>query len=110
MDKYLVNKLFTSPSELLMLVRLGNVALNKYNLSCLEVVSLVGEPFDEETWYWTRDVLGGAKVCVNNTWGQTETAGTPLAGAAWLTPMKPGSAGCKFLGIDMGIVDDEGKP
>lgn len=53
-------------------------------------------------------MLGGGDVCVNNTWGQTETAGTPLAGSAWLTPMKPGSAGCEFLGIDMGIVDDEG--
>src|SRR5699024_5251401 len=42
--------------------------------------------------------------------GQTETAGTPLAGAAWLTPMKPGSAGVQFLGADMGIVDDEGNP
>ena len=110
MDKYRVNKLFTAPTALRMLRSLGKEALNKYNLSSLEVVSLVGEPFDAETWYWTRDVLGGGKVCVNNTWGQTETAGTPLAGAAWLTPMKPGSAGCKFLGIDMGIVDDEGKP
>src|SRR5699024_10293559 len=38
----------------------------------------------------------------------TETAGTPLAGAAWLTPMKPGSAGLQFLDVDMAVVDDEG--
>src|SRR5699024_4961162 len=89
---------------------LGKEALNKYNLSYLHVISHVDDPIDAETWYWTRDVLDGGNECVNNTWGQNEKAGTPLAGAAWLTPMKPGSAGCKFLGVDMGIVDDEGKP
>ena len=109
-EKYRVNKLFTAPTALRMLRSLGKEALDAYNLSCLEVVSLVGEPFDADTWHWTRDVFGNGEVCVNNTWGQTETAGTPLAGAAWLTPMKPGSAGCNFLGVDMAIVDDEGNP
>lgn len=109
-EKYRVNKLFTAPTALRMLRSLGNQAVEKYDLSCLDVVSLVGEPFDPDTWKWTRDVLGSGKICVNNTWGQTETAGTPLSGAAWLTPMKPGSAGVAFLGIDAGIVDDAGEP
>lgn len=109
-DKYRVNKLFTAPTALRMLRSLGEKALEPYDLSCLDVVSLVGEPFDPETWHWTRDVFGGGEICVNNTWGQTETAGCPIAGAAWLTPMKPGSAGVQFLGADVGIVDDEGKP
>jgi acetyl-CoA synthetase len=107
-DKYRVNKLFTAPTALRMLRSLGKKALEPYDLSCLDVVSLVGEPFDPDTWHWTKDVLGGGEICVNNTWGQTETAGTPLAGAAWLTPMKPGSAGIQFLGVDAAIVDSEG--
>ncbi|MDY0396177.1 AMP-binding protein [Virgibacillus halophilus] len=74
----------------------------------MDVISLVGEPFDPETWNWTYKVLGKERICVNNTWGQTETAGTPLAGAAWLTPMKPGSAGLQFLGADMDVVDEAG--
>ncbi|MEN1970558.1 acetate--CoA ligase [Lentibacillus sp. N15] len=109
-DKYRVNKLFTAPTALRMLRSLGEKALQPYDLTCLEVVSLVGEPFDPETWHWTKDVLGGGNICVNNTWGQTETAGCPLAGAAWLTPMKPGAAGVQFLGADVGIVDDDGYP
>lgn len=109
-EKYRVNKLFTAPTALRMLRSLGEKTLQRYDLTCLDVVSLVGEPFDPETWHWTKDVLGRGSICVNNTWGQTETAGTPLAGAAWLTPMKPGSAGVQFLGADMGIVDDEGNP
>lgn len=107
-EKYRINKLFTAPTALRMLRSLGKETLARYNLDCLDVISLVGEPFDGETWHWTRDVLGQGRICVNNTWGQTETAGTPLAGAAWLTPMKPGSAGLQFLGVDMAVVDDEG--
>src|SRR5690606_23583445 len=57
----------------------------------------------------TFEVLGKKKICVNNTWGQTETAGCPISGAAWLMPMKPGSAGIQFLGVDVAVVDQEGK-
>lgn len=109
-DKYRVNKLFTAPTALRMLRSLGEKALDPFDLSCLDVISLVGEPFDPETWHWTYEVLGKKRIYVNNTWGQTETAGCPLAGAAWLTPMKPGSAGVPFLGAHIDIVDDRGKP
>lgn len=110
MEKYRVNKLFTAPTALRMLKSLGDDVLNKYDLSPLDVISLVGEPFDPETWHWTRDVLGKGQIYVNNTWGQTETAGTPLANAAWLTPAKPGSAGIQFLGAELSVVDDDGNP
>ncbi|WML27155.1 acetate--CoA ligase [Neobacillus sp. OS1-33] len=107
-EKYRVNKLFTAPTALRMLKSMGEKTLEKFDLSCLDVISLVGEPFDPETWHWTYEVLGKKKVYINNTWGQTETAGSPLAGAAWLTPMKPGSSGTAFLGAVMDIVDAEG--
>ncbi|MEH6995048.1 acetate--CoA ligase [Neobacillus drentensis] len=107
-EKYRVNKLFTAPTALRMLKSMGEKALEKFDLSCLDVISLVGEPFDPETWQWTYDVLGKKKVYINNTWGQTETAGSPIAGAAWLTPMKPGAAGTAFLGAVMDVVDEEG--
>jgi acetyl-CoA synthetase len=109
-EKYRVNKLFTAPTALRMLKSMGEKAVEKYDLSCLDVISLVGEPFDPETWQWTYAVLGKKKVYINNTWGQTETAGSPIAGAAWLTPMKPGAAGTAFLGAVMEIVDEEGNP
>ncbi|TKC18360.1 acetate--CoA ligase [Robertmurraya kyonggiensis] len=109
-EKYRVNKLFTAPTALRMLKSLGEKVLEQFDLSCLEVISLVGEPFDPESWLWTYEVLGKKNICVNNTWGQTETAGCPIAGAAWLTPMKPGSAGIQFLGADVAVVDETGKP
>ncbi|MCM3571119.1 acetate--CoA ligase [Neobacillus mesonae] len=107
-EKYRVNKLFTAPTALRMLKSMGEKPLEQYDLSCLDVISLVGEPFDPETWNWTYEVLGKKNVYINNTWGQTETAGSPIAGAAWLTPMKPGAAGIPFLGAVFDVVDAEG--
>jgi len=109
-EKYRVNKLFTAPTALRMLRSMGDEMPQQFDLSCLDVISLVGEPFDVETWEWTYKVLGKEQVCINNTWGQTETAGCPISGAAWLMPMKPGSAGVSFLGVEVDILDEDGNP
>ena len=109
-ERYHVNKLFTAPTAVRMLMRYGESLMAPYDLSSLEVVAVVGEPLNPEAWHWTYEKLGRRRIYVNNTWGQTELAGCPLASAAWLTPMKPGSCGPMFLGADLDIVDDEGRP
>ena len=85
-DKYRVNKLFTTPTVIRMLMRQGTRALEGADISCLDVVSLVGEPFNPEAWHWLYEELGKGKIYINNTWGQTELVGCPLAGGAWITP------------------------
>jgi acetyl-CoA synthetase len=109
-DRYHVNKLFTAPTAIRMLMRYGNALRDRFDLSSLDVVAVVGEPLNPEAWHWTYEALGRSRIYVNNTWGQTELSGCPLAGAAWLTPMKPGSCGPTFLGADLDVVDDEGRP
>jgi acetyl-CoA synthetase len=109
-DRYHVNKVFTAPTALRMLMRHGEALMEPYDLSSLEVVAAVGEPLNPEAWHWTYEKLGRSRIYVNNTWGQTELSGCPLAGAAWLTSMKPGSCGSMFLGADLDIVDEQGRP
>jgi acetyl-CoA synthetase len=109
-DRYQVNKLFTAPTALRLLMRYGEALMAPFDLSSLEVVGVVGEPLNPEAWHWTYEKLGRSRIYVNNTWGQTELSGCPLAGAAWLTPMKPGSCGEMFLGAELDIVDDNGRP
>jgi acetyl-CoA synthetase len=109
-EKYRVNKLFSAPTAIRMLMKHGEELASGYDLSCLEVVALVGEPLNPEAWQWFYDKVGQGKIYINNTWGQTELAGTPLAGAAWLTTMKPGSCGTQFLGAELDIVDNDGNP
>jgi acetyl-CoA synthetase len=108
-DRYRVNKIFTAPTAIRMLMKCGDHLMAPYDLSCLDVVAVVGEPFNPEAWHWTYETLGRSRIYVNNTWGQTELSGCPLAGAAWLTPMKPGSCGAPFFGADIDIVDDKGR-
>jgi acetyl-CoA synthetase len=109
-ERYHVTKLFTAPTAVRMLMKHGEALMAPFDLSTLEVVAVVGEPLNPEAWHWTYEKLGRGRIYVNNTWGQTELSGCPLAGAAWLTPMKPGSCGPEFLGAELDIVDDEGRP
>jgi acetyl-CoA synthetase len=109
-ERYHVNKIFTAPTALRMLMRYGEAVMAPFDLSSLDVVAVVGEPLNPEAWHWTYEKLGRRRIYINNTWGQTELSGCPLAGAAWLTPMKPGSCGAPFLAADLDIVDDEGRP
>lgn len=110
LNKHRVTKVFTSPSAIRMLMRCGVSWQRQFDVSSLEVIGLVGEPLNPEAWEWMYSTLGKKKIYINNTWGQTELAGCPLAGAAWLTPMKPTSCGIEFLGNSVDIVDDNGNP
>ena len=107
--KYRVNKVFTSPSAVRMLMRCSDKWREHYDVSQLEVVGLVGEPLNGEAWDWLHNDLGKGSLYINNVWGQTELAGCPLAGAAWLTRMKRGSCGIEFLGNSVDILDDDGR-
>ena len=110
-DRYRVNKLFTAPTALRMLMSYGDDARWR-RTTCRRSRSWrssASRSIPRRGTGRTRS-SGASRIYVNNTWGQTELSGCPLAGAAWLTPMKPGSCGAPFLGADLDVVDDEGRP
>ncbi|MBF6595758.1 MAG: acetate--CoA ligase [Thermaceae bacterium] len=108
LGRYRVNKLFTAPTLLRMLRRAGDSYLE--HTQDLELISLVGEPLDPETFYWTKDKLGGGQVFVNNTYGQTETGTAWASALVGLTPTKPGSCGHTLPGYVPEVVDEQGLP
>jgi acetyl-CoA synthetase len=108
LGRYKVNKIFTAPTLLRMLRRAGDHWMK--NTENLELVSLVGEPLDPETYYWTRDALGGGRIFVNNTYGQTETGTAWASSMVGLTPTKPGSCGHTLPGYTPEVVDESGIP
>jgi len=61
LDKYRVNKIFTSPSAVRMLMRCGDEWRKRFDVSALEVVGLVGEPLNPEAWEWLYSTLGGRR-------------------------------------------------
>ncbi|MCL6487551.1 MAG: acetate--CoA ligase [Alicyclobacillus mali] len=108
-ERYRVNKLFSAPTAYRMMMKHGEDVARPYDLSSLELLVSVGEPFNPEAWHWVRRVVGGDVAVINNTWGQTETGGTPLALLPGAVPMKPGSCGVPFFGHDLAVVDEQGR-
>ncbi len=89
-----------------MLHRAGDHWIGEHDL---RLISLVGEPLDPDTWYWTRDVLGKGQVFVNNTYGQTETGTAWTSAMVGLTPTKPGSCGHPLPGYTAEVLDEQGE-
>jgi len=102
--------LYTAPTAIRAFMRLGDEHPKKHDMSSLRLLGSVGEPINPEAWIWYREVIGGGRCPVVDTWWQTETGGimvTPLPGA---TPTKPGSATLSLPGIKAEVLDKDGKP
>jgi acetyl-CoA synthetase len=109
-EKYGVTVLYTAPTAIRAFMKWGVEWPQKHDLSSLRLLGTVGEPINPEAWIWYRQVIGGKRCPIVDTWWQTETGGimiTPLPGA---TPTKPGSATLPFFGIVPDVVDDYGRP
>ncbi len=110
MERLKISKLFTAPTALRMLRRAGDAWLEGRDLGRLTLISCVGEPLDPDTWYWSRDVLGGGRIFFNNTYGQTETGTGWTSSMVGMTPTKPGSCGHPLPGYQAEVVDEGGTP
>ncbi len=106
-DKYKVTIIYTAPTAIRALMRLGNAWPNASDLSSLRFLGTVGEPINPEAWMWYREIGGDQPVI--DTWWQTET-GMHMITPTLITPLKPGSATRPFLGIEADVVDREGNP
>ncbi|RKH48139.1 acetate--CoA ligase [Corallococcus sicarius] len=108
-ERYKVSILYTAPTAIRAFMRLGDGPVKQHDLSSLRLLGSVGEPINPEAWMWYRDVIGGGRCPVVDTWWQTETGCimvSPLPGA---TPTKPGSATFPLPGIHAEILDRDGK-
>jgi acetyl-CoA synthetase len=107
-EKYRVSILYTAPTAIRTFMKWGQEEPAKHDLSSLRVIGSVGEPINPEAWMWYRQVIGGDRCPVVDTWWQTETGGimiSPLPGA---TTTKPGSATFPLPGVSAEVVDEEG--
>ncbi len=105
-----VTILYTAPTAIRALMKLGDAIPAKYDLSKLRLLGSVGEPINPEAWMWYHKVIGGARCPIVDTWWQTETGATMMTPIPSVTPTKPGSCAKPLPGIFADIVDDEGRP
>jgi acetyl-CoA synthetase len=92
-------------------MRLGEKWVKKHDLSSLSILGSVGEPINPEAWMWYFKNVGGERCPIVDTWWQTETGGIMISPAPGigLVPLKPGSATYPLPGIDVDVVDENGK-
>jgi acetyl-CoA synthetase len=108
-QKYGVSILYTAPTAIRSFMKMGSQVPNQYNLSTIRVLGSVGEPINPEAWMWYRKVIGGGHAPIVDTWWQTETGGIMISPLPGITSLKPGSAQIPLPGIEVKIMDDDGK-
>jgi len=109
-DKFDVSVFYTAPTAIRMFKKMGCKWTKNYDLSTLRILGTVGEPIDEETWYWYFNCIGNKRCPIIDTWWQTETGGTLVNALPGIGPFAPTVAGRPFPGATADILDDRGKP
>jgi acetyl-CoA synthetase len=104
-QRHKISVFYTAPTAIRSLMRFGDAAPNKYDLSSLRVLGTVGEPINPEAWRWYYEVIGYSQCSVVDTYWQTETGGHVITNLPGITPMKPGSCTLPFYGIDVVVLD-----
>jgi acetyl-CoA synthetase len=107
-QKHGVTILYTAPTALRALMKLGDGIPAQYNLGKLRLLGSVGEPINPEAWIWYHTVIGGGRCPIVDTWWQTETGAILASPLPGVTATKPGSCTMPLPGIDLAVVDEDG--
>ena len=106
-EKYKVSILYTAPTLIRTWMKWGDEFPNSRNLTSLRLLGSVGEPINPEAWMWYREVIGGNRCPIVDTWWQTETGAIMISPLPGVTATKPGSAMGTIPGITAQIIDNE---
>ena len=108
--RHRVSILYTAPTAIRTFMKWGADIPKSRDLSSLRLLGSVGEPINPEAWIWYRDVIGGGRTPIVDTWWQTETGAMMISPLPGVTACKPGSAMRPLPGIAGTVVDDAGTP
>ena len=108
-QKYKVSIFYTAPTAIRSFMKSGRDIPDHYDLSSLRLLGTVGEPINPEAWIWYKNVIGKDRCPIVDTWWQTETGGIMIGPFPGAVETKPGSATLPLPGIEVEIVNKEGK-
>ncbi len=101
---------YTAPTAIRTFMKWGREIPDGFDMSSLRLLGSVGEPINPEAYVWYRNVIGGDRVPVVDTWWQTETGQILISPLPGVTAGKPGSAMTALPGIGADVVDENGTP
>ncbi len=107
-EDYKVTILYCAPTAIRAFMKQGEAIPAAHDLTSLRVLGSVGEPINPEAWRWYREVIGGDRAPVVDTWWQTETGQIMISPLPGVTTTKPGSATFPLPGIEADVVDGDG--
>jgi acetyl-CoA synthetase len=107
-EKYRVSIFYTAPTAIRSFMKLGREIPQSFDLSSLRVLGSVGEPINPEAWVWYREIIGGGRTPIVDTWWQTETGAIMISALPGITVAKPGSAQVPIPGISVDVLDEAG--
>ena len=97
-----------SPTAIRMLMKAGTEDVDARDLSALRLLGSTGEPWDEESWQWYYEHVGGTRCPVINISGGTDIIGCFLSPLP-IEPLKPCSLGGPGLGMAVDVWNDAGE-
>jgi acetyl-CoA synthetase len=108
-EKHKVNILYTAPTAIRTFIKWGDEWPKKHDLSSLRLLGTVGEPINPEAWMWYREVIGGNRCPIVDTWWQTETGAIMISPVPGGVATTPGSATKPLPGIEAEVVTRAGE-
>jgi acetyl-CoA synthetase len=108
-ERHRINVFGVSPTAVRMAMRHGGDAPRRSDLSSLRLLGSTGEPWDETSYRWFFDHVGGGRLPIMNISGGTEILGCFLLPMP-MQPLKACSLGGPAPGMSADVVDAEGRP
>jgi len=108
-EKHKVNILYTAPTAIRSLMGAGDEFVDNKDFSTIKTLGSVGEPINEEAWKWFNEKVGKGKAPIVDTYWQTENGGFIISPIAGITPTKPSFAMFPQPGIQLALMDENGK-
>ncbi len=105
-----VTVFYTAPTAIRTFMKWGREIPAEHDLSSLRLLGSVGESINPEAYMWYREVIGGDRCPIVDTWWQTETGMIMISPLPGVTSGKPGSAMTPIPGVCADVVDDMGEP
>nr|WP_223627919.1 acetate--CoA ligase [Microbacterium sp. EST19A] len=109
-ERYGVTVYYTAPTLIrTFMTWFGADLPTGHDLSTLRLLGTVGEAINPEAWIWFRRNFGRDELPIVDTWWQSETGAAMIAPLPGSTTLKPGSATVPLPGIDVAVVDEQGR-
>ncbi|UCC71705.1 MAG: AMP-binding protein [Gemmatimonadota bacterium] len=109
LDRHRITVFGISPTAIRLAMRAGAEHVRRHDLSQLRILGSTGEPWDEASWLWYFEEVGGGRCPVINISGGTDIIGCFLSPLP-IHPLKPCTLVGPGLGMAIDVWNEKGEP